>query len=94
MELFNDQIMKVYNKNKKDKNCKWEYVPPTIKESKIILDIDSNSSIEGNIIKPEDRRWKYIPPAIEVMWVEMENGLAANSGFAFPAINNTPINET
>ena len=46
MELFNDQIMKVYNKTK-DKNCKREYVPPTIKESKIILDIDSNSSIEG-----------------------------------------------
>ncbi|OPB87004.1 hypothetical protein [Elizabethkingia ursingii] len=88
--------MKTFNKNKTEKNCKREYVPPTIKESKIIFEIDSASSINGSIIIQPDRShlWKYIPPTIEVIGVEMENGLAANSGFALPVKNNTPINET
>ncbi|KUY27506.1 hypothetical protein [Elizabethkingia ursingii] len=87
--------MKAYNKNKTDKDCKREYIPPTIKESIIILDIDSTTSINENI-KQTDRSclWEYIPPTIEVILVEMENGLAANSGFALPAKNNTQVNET
>ncbi|MHC6200212.1 hypothetical protein ATE49_14135 [Elizabethkingia miricola] len=36
----------------------------------------------------------YISPGIQVLYVEMENGIAANSGTALPASTNTPVNET
>lgn len=84
--------MKAYNKNKTDRCCKRD----TIKVSKIIPDIDTTSPTNGNIIIQPDRSflWEYIPPIIEVTWVEMENCLAATSGFALPVKNNGPINET
>ncbi|MCL1669954.1 hypothetical protein M2T82_17980 [Elizabethkingia ursingii] len=36
----------------------------------------------------------YTSPEIKVLYVEMENGIAANSGTALPASTNTPVNET
>ncbi|MBB6500993.1 hypothetical protein [Pedobacter cryoconitis] len=37
---------------------------------------------------------KYITPAMEVILVELEEGIAAGSGRALPASSSTPVNET
>ncbi|OPC09960.1 hypothetical protein BAY01_13475 [Elizabethkingia miricola] len=41
-----------------------------------------------------EKEKNYISPEIHVLYVEMENGIAANSGTALPASTNTPVNET
>lgn len=41
-----------------------------------------------------EKERNYISPGIQVLYVEMENGIAANSGTALPASTNTPVNET
>ncbi|AQX83692.1 hypothetical protein [Elizabethkingia bruuniana] len=42
----------------------------------------------------QEKRKYYISPEVKVLYVEMENGIAANSGTALPASTNTPVNET
>ncbi|MCL1665419.1 hypothetical protein M2T78_14210 [Elizabethkingia ursingii] len=36
----------------------------------------------------------YTSPEIKVLYVKMENGIAASSGTVLPASTNTPVNET
>lgn len=36
----------------------------------------------------------YTSPEIKVLYVKMENGIAASSGTTLPASTNTPVNET
>ena len=42
----------------------------------------------------QEKRKYYISPKVKVLYVEMENGIAANSGTALPASTNTHVNET
>ncbi|OPC20633.1 hypothetical protein BAX95_09695 [Elizabethkingia meningoseptica] len=37
---------------------------------------------------------EYTPPTVQITSVEMESGIAANSGTALPASTNTPVNES
>ena len=71
-----------------------EYLPPVIKHT----NTENNGEIAQNIIADINTEKKplreYIPPTIDVILVEMENGIAANSGFALPIKANAPVNET
>ncbi|AQX14101.1 hypothetical protein KRE40_13780 [Elizabethkingia meningoseptica] len=46
---------------------------------------EKEKQIEKKIIKKQ----QYIPPSIDVSWVEMEQGIAANSGYLNTGITNT-----
>ncbi|HIC8757742.1 hypothetical protein [Elizabethkingia anophelis] len=51
---------------------------------------NGNNLSEKTLGKGKD----YISPEVKVLYVEMENGIAANSGTALPASTNIPVNET
>ncbi|OPB87007.1 hypothetical protein [Elizabethkingia ursingii] len=44
--------------------------------------------------EPLEKGKDYTSPEIKVLYVKMENGIAASSGTALPASTNTPVNET
>ncbi|OBS13328.1 hypothetical protein ATE49_14120 [Elizabethkingia miricola] len=92
-------------KKKADKNNLQRCSPETIgntqigaKKKEIAKTVsDSSSNIDKThpkIKRPKRCLWEYVPPTLEVAWIEMENGIAAGSGFALPASTNTLVNET
>ena len=90
--------MKAHHKRKKSRLYLQEYLPPVTEQT----DIDKNRKAAKAIIadsntekNPDKKKLReYKPPTIDVILVEMENGIAANSGFALPIKTNTPVNET
>lgn len=95
--------MKAHHKRKKSRLYLQEYLPPVIKEGdierrKIAEDIIANNfaSVDTDSHKRSDKKAlkEYMPPTIDVILVEMENGIAANSGFALPVKAGIQVDET
>ncbi|GEM_PF-1509261 len=95
--------MNAYHKRKTSRLYLQEYLPPVIKKTdigkkrKVTNTIISNISVEADTDakKETDKNTLrvYIPPTIDVTLVEMENGIAANSGFALPVKTGMQVDE-
>ncbi|AVF48103.1 hypothetical protein CMT75_17320 [Elizabethkingia anophelis] len=95
--------MNAYHKRKTSRLYLQEYLPPVIKKTvnakkrNLAKGIISNVSAEADtdVKKDTDKNTlrAYIPPTIDVTLVEMENGIAANSGFALPVKAGIQVDE-
>ncbi|CAI9679642.1 hypothetical protein HZQ11_00805 [Elizabethkingia anophelis] len=90
--------MKAHHRSKKSRLYLQEYLPPVTKKNDIEKNIKAAKAIiaDSDTEKKSDKRnlREYTPPKIDVILVEMENGIAAGSGFALPVRDQTTVNET
>lgn len=93
--------MNTHNKKTTDENSFRKYILPVTAEiragikNEITIEFSSGNQITvSKDTRDRNNLWEYIPPTIEVVRVEMESGIAANSGFAFPAKTSVPVDET
>ncbi|MDV2447011.1 hypothetical protein CMU93_05770 [Elizabethkingia anophelis] len=89
--------MNAHHKKKTSRLYQQEYLPPVVEKMgierkiKVAKDIIADTDIRKKADKKKLR--KYTPPTIDVTLVEMENGIAANSGFALPVKAGIQVDE-